>query len=225
MMLTILLLPPLACRLPSGRLLCRRIATSSRTTDMRRPATLYRLTPAGHAHTSQSLPRMLTLWFDFGTFLQAFRANKVRRLAGSSAVHPCFDPCWASVGYGILTSWHSSTICVAPIVQAPRQDEKQAVTNTTQQVGFKWPRSQLTRLGWCLALARQAGLQVVQAMPVETREAAAGILSQPCCCCSQLAGPGDGHHGAAGQERADAHVAGGAAAAHLARVPPLQRGV
>lgn len=36
-----------------------------------------RLHAAGHTHTSQSLPRMLTLWFDFGTFLQAFRANKV----------------------------------------------------------------------------------------------------------------------------------------------------
>ncbi len=30
----------------------------------------------GHTHTSQSLPRMLTLWFDFGTYLQAFRAGK-----------------------------------------------------------------------------------------------------------------------------------------------------
>ena len=30
----------------------------------------------GHCHTSQSLPRMLTLWFDFGTFLQTFRAGK-----------------------------------------------------------------------------------------------------------------------------------------------------
>ena len=28
----------------------------------------------GHSHTSQSLPRMLTLWFEFGTFLHAFRA-------------------------------------------------------------------------------------------------------------------------------------------------------
>ena len=28
----------------------------------------------GHQHTSQSLPRMLTLWFEFGTFLQAFRS-------------------------------------------------------------------------------------------------------------------------------------------------------
>jgi hypothetical protein len=30
----------------------------------------------GTAHTSQSLPRMLTLWFDFGTFRQAFRGMK-----------------------------------------------------------------------------------------------------------------------------------------------------
>ena len=29
----------------------------------------------GHSHTSQSLPRMLTLWFEFGTFLHAFRAS------------------------------------------------------------------------------------------------------------------------------------------------------
>lgn len=31
----------------------------------------------GNAHTSQSLPRMLTLWFDFGTYLHGVRTNKV----------------------------------------------------------------------------------------------------------------------------------------------------
>ncbi len=42
----------------------------------------------GHAHTSQSLPRMLTLWFDFGTFLHASRGagkgagGQVRRARG-----------------------------------------------------------------------------------------------------------------------------------------------
>ena len=30
----------------------------------------------GHSHTSQSLPRMLTLWFEFGTFLHAFQNSK-----------------------------------------------------------------------------------------------------------------------------------------------------
>ncbi len=57
-----------------------------------RPLALHpSLPPAGHVHTSQSLPRMLTLWFDFGTFLQAFRANKVGGGSAQMEKRPAAD--------------------------------------------------------------------------------------------------------------------------------------
>ena len=41
----------------------------------------------GSQHTSQSLPRMLTLWFEFGTFLTSFRSRaQVRPGSGVNGV-------------------------------------------------------------------------------------------------------------------------------------------
>ena len=45
----------------------------------------------GHSHTSQSLPRMLTLWFEFGTFLHAFRASS--KGAVSPGLAACMHGC------------------------------------------------------------------------------------------------------------------------------------
>lgn len=214
---------------------------------------------AGHAHTSQSLPRMLTLWFDFGTFLQA-RAALGPGLGwaglGCRAGVPVGGCCThRTLRRASVHAWISSCMLSPPSSAAaaaarhrpgvPRQQGAERAQRGEAGggaghagAGCCWGRPALP----CHCRPRlvegelDAAAVPLLSSPTSLFHSVHSVLppsSEPSLSLHTLlpAPPPSNttvhqrHHGQPGQERAHAHVAGGAAAAHLAHVPPLQGGV
>ena len=160
----------------------------------------------GHAHTSQSLPRMLTLWFDFGTYLMAFKSNKGGHVSDDW-------PCCHRDAAAARSSWAADLSLTNAADWPPRCPPSGAA-----------PRREASGGHHHAAGAPLLPCGTVLAACCHAHDACASNQTSTAKVSPLLWPTGGGHHDQPGQERAHAHVAGGAASAHLPHVPPLQGG-
>ncbi|KAI3426356.1 hypothetical protein D9Q98_008728 [Chlorella vulgaris] len=124
----------------------------------------------GTAHTSQSLPRMLTLWFDFGTFRQAFRGMKPAPRADEKAAVEAACASIAAIVTGLakhvpMHTWLAALPQLISRMCHPCKEVSELAKHIIVKITQAYPHQSL----WSLAAVSKSG--------VAARRAAASAIT------------------------------------------------